>query len=52
MTDEEFIRALESCRLPESEFGHAAHVRAGYSVTEIGGAANESRDIVVQQLER
>jgi hypothetical protein len=30
MTDEEFLRALESCALPESEFGHSAHVRAGY----------------------
>jgi hypothetical protein len=30
MTDEEFLRALESCTLPESEFGHHAHVRAGY----------------------
>ena len=30
MTDEEFLRALESCTLPESAFGHHAHVRAGY----------------------
>jgi hypothetical protein len=30
MTDEEFLWALESCTLPESEFGHHAHVRAGY----------------------
>jgi hypothetical protein len=30
MTDHEFLRALESCDLPESDFGHAAHVRAGY----------------------
>jgi hypothetical protein len=30
MTDEEFLRALECCTLPESEFGHHAHVRAGY----------------------
>jgi hypothetical protein len=30
MTDEEFLRALESCELPEGDFGHAAHVRAGY----------------------
>jgi hypothetical protein len=30
MTDEEFIRALENCQLPERDFGHAAHVRAGY----------------------
>lgn len=30
MTDREFLRALESCELPEREFGHAAHVRAAY----------------------
>jgi hypothetical protein len=30
MTDEEFLRALESCTLPESQFGRAAHVRAAY----------------------
>jgi hypothetical protein len=30
VTDEEFLRALESGELPESEFGHAAHVRAAY----------------------
>ena len=30
MTDPEFIQALESCTLPESQFGHAAHVRAAY----------------------
>jgi hypothetical protein len=30
MTDQEFLQALESCTLPESQFGHAAHVRAAY----------------------
>ncbi|HLQ14207.1 MAG TPA: hypothetical protein VK130_13325 [Steroidobacteraceae bacterium] len=30
MTDAEFLRALESGELPESDFGHAAHVRAAY----------------------
>jgi len=30
MTDPEFLRALESCELAESDFGHAAHVRAAY----------------------
>ena len=30
MTDESFLDALESCRLAEAEFGHAAHVRAAY----------------------
>ncbi len=30
MTDEAFLRALETCWLAESEFGHAGHVRAAY----------------------
>jgi hypothetical protein len=30
MSDREFLHALESCTLPESEFTHAAHVRAAY----------------------
>ena len=30
MTDPEFLRALENCELPETEFAHAAHVRAAY----------------------
>jgi hypothetical protein len=30
MSDEEFLAALETCRLPAAEFNHAAHVRAGY----------------------
>jgi|HubBroStandDraft_2_1064218.scaffolds.fasta_scaffold1275582_1 hypothetical protein len=30
MTDEEFLRALEGCELPEEAFGHFAHVRAAY----------------------
>ena len=30
MTDEEFLRALESGTLAEAEFNHAGHVRAGY----------------------
>jgi hypothetical protein len=30
MNDADFIRALESCELPEKEFGHAGHVRAAY----------------------
>jgi hypothetical protein len=36
MTDEEFLRALESCELPESEFGHSGHVRAGYLYLRAG----------------
>jgi hypothetical protein len=31
MTDAELIAALEACVLPEQEFCHAAHVRAGYA---------------------
>lgn len=30
MTDEEFLRALESGKLAEAAFGHSAHVRAAY----------------------
>jgi hypothetical protein len=30
LTDKEFLHALEACSLPESEFGHAGHVRAAY----------------------
>ena len=30
MNDAEFLAALEGCTLPESEFTHAAHVRAAY----------------------
>lgn len=30
MTDDEFLRALETCTLEERDFGHAAHVRATY----------------------
>lgn len=30
MSDAEFLAALESCRLAERDFGHAAHVRAAY----------------------
>lgn len=30
MTDADFIAQLESCSLPEVEFNHTAHVRAGY----------------------
>jgi hypothetical protein len=30
VNDDEFLRALEDCTLAEPDFGHAAHVRAGY----------------------
>lgn len=30
MNDIEFLRALETCTLAETDFGHAAHVRACY----------------------
>ena len=30
MTDQEFLRALETCELPEWDFRHAALVRATY----------------------
>ena len=46
MTDEEFLRALEMCELPESAFGHAAHVRAAYlylRADEFCGALERTR---------
>jgi hypothetical protein len=41
MNDDEFLAALEACTLPECEFDHAAHVRAGYLYLRAGsfGAA-------------
>jgi hypothetical protein len=36
MTDEEFIAALERCSLPETDFTHAAHVRAAYLYLRAG----------------
>jgi hypothetical protein len=46
MTDDEFLRALERCELPESAFGHAAHVRAAYlylRAEEFSGALERTR---------
>ena len=46
MTDDEFLRALERCELPESAFGHAAHVRAAYLYLrekEFSGALERTR---------
>jgi hypothetical protein len=39
LTDDEFLRALEMCELPESAFGHAAHVRAAYLYLSAGDFA-------------
>lgn len=39
MNDEEFLNALESCQLPEHEFGHAGHVRAAYLYLQGGDFA-------------
>ncbi len=39
MTDDEFLVALEMCELPESAFGHAAHVRAAYLYLRAGDFA-------------
>jgi predicted metal-dependent hydrolase len=46
VTDDEFLRALEKCELPESAFGHAAHVRAAYlylRAEEFSGALERMR---------
>jgi hypothetical protein len=39
MNDEDFLLALESCELPEQDFGHAAHVRAAYLYLQTGDFA-------------
>jgi tetratricopeptide (TPR) repeat protein len=36
MTDGEFLEALETCELPEKQFGHGAHVRAAYLYLQQG----------------
>jgi hypothetical protein len=36
MTDQEFLNALETCALPQSEFGHLGHVRAAYLYLQSG----------------
>jgi len=36
VNDREFLLALENCTLPESEFTHAAHVRAGFLYLQSG----------------
>ena len=49
MTDDEFLRALEKCELPESAFGHAAHVRAAYlylRAEEFSGALERMRGAI------
>jgi hypothetical protein len=37
--DTAFLRALETCVLPEVDFGHAAHVRAAYLYLRAGDFA-------------
>ena len=39
MIDAEFLRALESCELPEQQFGHAGHVRSAYLYLQLGDFA-------------
>jgi hypothetical protein len=36
VNDAEFLGALETCTLPETDFGHAAHVRACYLYLKSG----------------
>jgi DNA topoisomerase IB len=46
MTDQEFLRALETCELPESAFRHADHIRAAYlylQQADFGGALERTR---------
>jgi hypothetical protein len=39
LNDDEFLSALEECRIPERDFGHAAHVRAAYLYLQSGDFA-------------
>jgi hypothetical protein len=39
-SDEAFLQALETCVLPELDFGHAAHVRAAYLYLRAGDFAS------------
>jgi hypothetical protein len=39
VTDDEFLVALEKSELPESDFGHAAHVRTAYLYLRAQGFA-------------
>ena len=39
MTDDEFLRALEDCTLPATQFGHVGHVRAAYLLLRRTGFA-------------
>jgi hypothetical protein len=36
VNNREFLHALEACTLPQSDFGHAAHVRAAYLYLQSG----------------
>jgi hypothetical protein len=40
VNDRDFLHALETCSLPEQEFGHAAHVRAAYLYLQQGAFAS------------
>ena len=49
MTDAAFLRALEACDLPESDFGHAEHVRATYLYlrdSDFAGALTRTRTTI------
>jgi hypothetical protein len=49
VTDAEFLTALESCTLPEREFGHAAHVRAAYlclAALGFAGALQKMQELI------
>jgi len=40
LNDDEFLSALEQCKIPERDFGHAAHVRAAYLYLQSGDFAS------------
>lgn len=39
-SDQAFLQALEACVLPETDFGHAAHIRAAYLYLRAGEFAS------------
>jgi hypothetical protein len=51
MNDAEFLEALEQCALPETEFTHAAHVRAAYLYL-CGGTFGQAIDRMAATIRR
>ena len=51
MTDDEFLRQLEACTLPEALFDHPGHVRAGFAYLQrepFGAAIERMKTALIQ----